>query len=51
MKTNGGVDPRFLGLGGEWSASRSCRFTFGTHWIGGWAGSRDGLDDMQFENS
>jgi len=35
--------------GGEWSASRSDRFTHrerasGTHWIGGWVGSRAGLD-------
>jgi hypothetical protein len=37
-------------LGGdEWSASRTGRFTAkertpGTHWIGGWVGSRAGLD-------
>jgi hypothetical protein len=31
---------------GEWSASRSCRVTPGTHWIGGWVwGPRTGLDD------
>jgi hypothetical protein len=35
--------------GGEWSASRPCRFTPrerspGTHWIGGWMGPRSGLD-------
>jgi len=35
--------------GGEWSASRSCRFTPGetapgTHWLGGWVGLRAGLD-------
>jgi hypothetical protein len=35
--------------GGEWSASRSCRFTprerdSGTYWIGGWMGPRAGLD-------
>jgi hypothetical protein len=35
--------------GGEWSASRTCRFTPGerapgTHWIGGWVGPRAGLD-------
>jgi hypothetical protein len=35
--------------GGEWSASRSCRFTpgesaTGTHWIGGWVGRRAGMD-------
>jgi len=37
--------------GGEWSASRPGRFTLregapGTHWIGGWMGSRAGLDAM-----
>jgi hypothetical protein len=35
--------------GGEWSASRPSRFTpreraTGTHWIGGWVGSRAVLD-------
>jgi hypothetical protein len=35
--------------GGEWSASRPGRFTpkerhIGTHWIGGWVGSRAVLD-------
>jgi hypothetical protein len=35
--------------GGEWSASRSSRFTSkerapGTHWIGGWVGPRAVLD-------
>jgi hypothetical protein len=35
--------------GGEWSASRSGRFTprirtSGTHWIGGWVGLIAGLD-------
>jgi hypothetical protein len=35
--------------GGEWSASRPCRFTPkerapGTHWIGGWVGPRAVLD-------
>jgi hypothetical protein len=39
-------------LVGEWSVSRSGRFTPGergpgTHWIGGWVGPRTGLDDMQ----
>jgi hypothetical protein len=38
--------------GGEWSASRPCRFTPGerapgTHWIGGWVGPRAGLDDVE----
>jgi hypothetical protein len=37
--------------GGEWSASRSGRFTpreraFDTHWIGGWVGPRAVLDAM-----
>jgi hypothetical protein len=37
--------------GGEWSASRPCRFTPwertpGTHWIGSWLDPRAGLDDM-----
>jgi hypothetical protein len=41
-----------LGNGGEWSASRPGRFTSrdkapGTHWIGGWVGSRAGLDAMR----
>jgi hypothetical protein len=26
--------------GGEWSASRSCRFTRSTHWMGVWVGLR-----------
>jgi hypothetical protein len=35
--------------GGEWSASRPCRFTPGeralsSHWIGSWVGLRAGLD-------
>jgi hypothetical protein len=38
-------------IGGEWSASRPCRFTPGerapdTHWIG-WVGSRSGLDAVE----
>jgi hypothetical protein len=38
--------------GGEWSASRPCRFTPrekapGTHWIGGWVDPRAGLDNME----
>jgi hypothetical protein len=39
-------------VGGEWSASYPCRFTPGertpgTHWIGGWMGPRDGLDNVE----
>jgi hypothetical protein len=49
------LSPPFLTLardGGEWSASRPCRFTpkvkaLGTHWIGGWAGTRAGLGPVQ----
>jgi hypothetical protein len=33
--------------GGEWSVSRTGRFIPGTHWIGGWAGPRTGLDDTE----
>jgi hypothetical protein len=32
---------------GEWSASRLCCFTHGTHWIWGWVGSRAGLDAVE----
>jgi hypothetical protein len=48
----GGVDTQihiFLTLAqvaGEWSASRTCRFTPGTHCIGGWVDPRAGLDDV-----
>jgi hypothetical protein len=39
-------------VGGEWSASRPCRFTpekrtLVTHWIGGWVDPRAGLDDVE----
>jgi hypothetical protein len=39
-------------VGGEWSASRSCRFTPGerapfTHWIEGWVSTRARLDDVE----
>jgi hypothetical protein len=58
MKTYEGVDVEahvvFTSalVGGEWSASRTGRFTPGerapgTHWIGGWVGPRAGLDDMK----
>jgi hypothetical protein len=57
MKAYGGVDVWiyiFLTLalaGGEWSASRPCRFTPGeiapgTHWIG-WVSPRAALDDVE----
>jgi hypothetical protein len=62
MKAYGGVDVYihiFLTsalAGGEWSASRPCRFTLGerapgTHWIGGWVDPRAGQDDWRRENS
>jgi hypothetical protein len=58
MKAYGVVDVQihiFLTLalaGGEWSASRSGRFTPGggapsTPWIGGWVDPRAGLDDVE----
>jgi hypothetical protein len=39
-------------VGGEWSASRPCRFTPGertpdTHSTGGWVGPRAGLDNVE----
>jgi hypothetical protein len=39
-------------IGGEWSDSRSGRFTPGeispgTHWIGSWVGPRTDLEDME----
>jgi hypothetical protein len=51
MKAYGGVDVLaqiYIFLisalaGGEWSASRPCRFTPGTQWIEGWVGRRAGL--------
>jgi hypothetical protein len=38
--------------GGEWSTSRTGRFTpeegaLGTHWLGGWMGPSAGLDGME----
>jgi hypothetical protein len=49
------VHPHFLTsalAGGDWSDSRPGRFTHrerapGTHWIGGWADPRAGLDDVE----
>jgi hypothetical protein len=59
MKAYGGVDVQihisFISAlaGGEWSASRSSRFTpverappF-THWIGGWVDPRASPDDLE----
>jgi hypothetical protein len=60
MKAYGGVDVWihiFLTsavAGGEWSASRSCRFTPGERSPGtnliGWVGPRAGLDDVEKRN-
>jgi hypothetical protein len=52
---NGGIAPPFFTSaldGGEWLASRVCRFTPeerapGTHWIGGCVGPRVGLDAVE----
>jgi hypothetical protein len=48
LRGSGCIDPNFLDLGtrwGEWSAARPCRFTAGTHWVGGYVGSGRGGDD------
>jgi hypothetical protein len=55
MWERGSIDPPFLVSaldGGEWSASRSRRFTLGegtpgTHWIEGWVGPRACLDAVK----
>jgi hypothetical protein len=53
MKVYGGVDLQihiFLIsalAADEWSALRPGRFTPGTHWIGGWADRRAGLDNVE----
>jgi hypothetical protein len=50
MLGSGGIAPTFLTSvldGGELSASRLCRFTSGTHSIGGWMGPRAGLDAVE----
>jgi hypothetical protein len=58
MKMYGGVDVQIHNFltsalaGGEWSASRPCRFTPGkeppgTHFIGGCVDPRADLDDME----
>jgi hypothetical protein len=62
MKVYGGMDVYihtflFSALaGGEWSASLPCRFSpgeraSGTHWTGGWAGPRAGLEDVEKRTS
>jgi hypothetical protein len=62
MKMYGGVDVYthvFLTsalVGGEWSASRPCRFIPGkgppaTHWIGGWVDLRASLDVICAHNN
>jgi hypothetical protein len=51
---NWGIDTRNLTSaldGGEWSASRPCRFipeetATGTHWTEGWVGPRAGLNTV-----
>jgi hypothetical protein len=55
---SGGIAPGILASeldGGEWSASRPCRFTPrkrapGTRWIGGWVGTRAGLEEVVKRN-
>jgi hypothetical protein len=58
IRESGGIAPTFLTSaldGGEWSASRPCRFTPGevapgTHGIGGWVGPRVGLGAVEKRN-
>jgi hypothetical protein len=59
MNTRGGVDvriaPQFFNSvldGDEWSASLPSRFNptgraLDIHWVGGWVGSRAGLDAVE----
>jgi hypothetical protein len=53
MEVYGGVDVyihTFLTsalAAGEWSASNFCRFTPGTHWIGGWVVPKAGIDYVE----
>jgi hypothetical protein len=55
IRVSGGVPSSFLTSaldGGDWSASRPCRFTPGerayiTDWIGGWVDSRAGLEAVK----
>jgi hypothetical protein len=57
METYGGVDVWIHVLlisaldGGDWSSSRTGRFTPGSHWIGGWVGPRTGLDAVEKKES
>jgi hypothetical protein len=49
---DGGIFLTSALVGGQWPASRPCRFTPGerapgTHFIGGWVDPRAGLDDME----
>jgi len=56
VREDGGIALRILTPplnGGEWSTSRTGRFTSGertpcTGWIGGWVGPRDGLNAVGF---
>jgi hypothetical protein len=52
MKAYVGADLASALVGGEWSTSRSGRFTPGerapsTHWSGGWVDLRAGLDELE----
>jgi hypothetical protein len=53
MKAYEGVDVDIhifltsVAVRGEWSASRSGRFTPGIHWIGSWVGPKAGVDDVE----
>jgi hypothetical protein len=50
---SGCIDQRVLDLStswSEWSVSRPGRFTPGTQWIGGWAGPKTGMDDVEERN-
>jgi hypothetical protein len=57
MRGSGDIPPPFLTLaldGGEWSVSRPDRFipeeiTPDTHWPGGWLGTRDGVDTVEYK--
>jgi hypothetical protein len=43
------IDPHILDISTRWrwSASLPGRFTLGTHWIGGWVGTRTGLGNVE----